>query len=145
MNSGAWVVLQNCHLYKSFMSDLEKKVFEIAETKSNVNPDFRLFLTSMPCTFFPISVLQGGIKITIEPPKGIRANLLGTLSTLSDKKLEACKRPEAFKKLVFGICFFHAVIQERRKFGPLGWNIRYEFNESDLETSLTILRNLLGK
>ncbi len=46
---------------------------------------------------------------------------------------------------MWGLTYFHAIIQERRKFGPLGWNIRYEFNDSDLETSTKVVKMLLDE
>lgn len=145
--NGDWVMLQNCHLAKSWMNMLETIVINFSTEVNEIHPDFRLYLTSMPADYFPVSVLQNGVKLTTEPPRGLKANLKRTYQNFTnpDVFLNDSKKPDAWKKLVFGLSFFHAILQERRKFGPLGWNIRYDFNDSDLETSLTMLRIFLDE
>lgn len=122
VDTGAWVCLQNCHLAESWMPTLERIVEEVRPETTNA--DFRLWLTAMPSPRFPVLVLQNGIKMTCEPPKGMRSNLLGSFESLDPVWFEASARPSVFKKLVYGLAYFHANALERRKYGPLGWNIR---------------------
>jgi len=63
----------------------------------------------------------------------LRNNLLKTYTNLEDKELDASKKPDEFKKLLFGFCLFHAIIQDRRKFGAIGWNNFYDFTNEDLD------------
>ena len=97
----------------------------------------------MPCDYFPVAILQNGVKLTTEPPKGLKSNMYKSYSEMPTDYFEGGDKPSQWKKLLFSLAFFHGVVQERRKFGPLGWNIRYEFNDSDFETSYTLLRNFL--
>lgn len=128
VSQGKWVLLQNCHLMISWMPKLEQIVEQIT---TQAHPDFRLWLTSAPSPQFPVAVLQNAVKMTMEPPTGLKNNLLQSYEGISNRDLNDCAKPKEFKKLMFALAYFHAIIQDRRKFGSIGWNIRYEFSEED--------------
>ncbi len=106
--------------------------------------DFRVWLTTEPTPQFPIGILQRALKIVTEPPNGLKLNMINSYSKITDDMLNQCPH-KAFKPLVYVLSFFHAVVQERRKYGKVGWNIPYDFNESDFATSLMLLNTYLTK
>ncbi|CDS41066.1 dynein heavy chain [Echinococcus multilocularis] len=143
MRNGNWVFLANCHLSLSWMPQLDKLVEQMGGEQTH--GEFRLWLSSSPTPHFPISILQAGIKMTTEPPKGLRANMKRLYQIVKEDQFSACTKPEKYKKLLFCLCFFHAVLIERRKFRMLGWNVAYEFNDADFEVSENILSTYLDQ
>lgn len=89
IKKGHWVFLANCHLMTSWLPSLDKLVEGLEGAKPHKS--FRLWLSSNPCAAFPISLLQAGLKMTTEPPKGLRANLLRLYNGISEDSFRACK------------------------------------------------------
>merc|ERR1719161_1863903 len=129
---GGWVLLANCHLAVSWLPELDRLCERMSP--EDTHNDFRLWLTSMPTPVFPSLLLQNSVKMTNEPPKGLRANLLGTFAKMDDELFAQSSNQVAFRRLVFAFSFFHAVVLARRKFGPIGWNIPYAFTNEDFTT-----------
>ena len=136
---GHWVMLQNVHLMPDFLLELEKKLAIFANEGSD--PSFRLFLTSDPSPSIPIGLLERSIKLTNEPPAGLKANLLRAFTFFIREEFE--EKDTKVKTILFSLCYFHAVVAERRKFGPQGWNRSYPFNTGDLIISMNVLYNYL--
>ncbi|XP_071833092.1 dynein axonemal heavy chain 6-like isoform X4 [Apostichopus japonicus] len=145
---GRWVFLQNCHLAASFMPRLEALVEGFNKPNADIDPQFRLWLSSKPDPSFPVSILQTGLKMTVESPQGLKANLLRSLGSggsgaVTDALWEDNAAGPDWKSLLFGLCFFNAIVNERKKYGALGFNIPYEFSASDLEVSIQVLHMLM--
>jgi dynein heavy chain len=136
---GHWVMLQNVHLMPDFLLDLEKKLAAFALEGSD--PSFRLFLTSDPCEYIPIGLLERSIKLTNEPPAGLKANLLRAFTFFIREEFED-KDPKV-KTILFSLCYFHSMMLERRKFGAKGFNMQYPFSIGDLRDSAIVLQNYL--
>ena len=231
IKNGAWVLLQNCHLFTSFMPDLAAivqslqqdytdtpiDISKVKEEQTNsseknngeanskeknsnkekdkdkdskqhhkkdtkvekekdpfdnvVNPNFRLWLTSMPVKTFPVSILQNSLKLTTEPPSGIKANIKKLFNEITEEKTNPKTKPistidkkpeeikeeqekqdkdnlvkkQHFTKLLYSLSLFHAVLQERKKFGPIGFNLRYDFNQGDFDTSSELVNIYLSE
>lgn len=137
---GHWLMLQNCHLLVKWLRELEKQL----EKLSKPHPDFRLWITTEPTSNFPIGILQRSLKVVTEPPNGLKLNLRNTYFKISGSFDKACPHSQ-FRPLVFVLSFFHAVVQERRKYGKIGWNIIYDFNDSDFHVCVDILKTYLNK
>uniref|UniRef100_A0A671VWY7 Dynein axonemal heavy chain 17 n=1 Tax=Sparus aurata TaxID=8175 RepID=A0A671VWY7_SPAAU len=143
--NGHWVILQNIHLVARWLGTLEKLLEQHAEGS---NENFRVFVSAEPSStpeghIIPQGILENSIKITNEPPTGMHANLHKALDNFNQDTLDMCARENEFKSILFALCYFHAVVAERRKFGPQGWNRSYPFNTGDLTISINVLYNYL--
>jgi dynein heavy chain 1 len=135
--TGVWVLLKNVHLAPTWLAHLEKRLHSLSPA-----PGFRLFLTMETNPVIPVNILRQSRIIMNEPPPGVRANLLDTLRGISHARLQTGPAEKA--RLYFLLSWFHAVVQERLRYLPIGWSKGYEFNDSDFDTAVSTIDSWLG-
>ena len=121
-----------------------KKLEAIFDGLNKPDKAFRLWLTTSPTDKFPLGILQKSLKVVTEPPDGLAQNIKNTYSKLTEEIIEACPMWQ-FKPMLYVLSFFHAVIQERKKFGKIGWNVASDFNMSDYQISYELIDLYLKK
>ena len=151
-NVGRWVLLKNVHLAPSWLMQLEKRLHSL---KPHAN--FRLLLTAeinpkLPVTIIQVRLacarctyaaherapaLQASRVLVFEPSTGLKANLLRSVSSIPGSRIT--KAPTERSRLYFLLCWFHALVQERLRYRPIGWANSYEFSDSDLRVACDTL------
>ncbi|KAF4019994.1 hypothetical protein G4228_011768 [Cervus hanglu yarkandensis] len=142
---GHWVMLQNVHLVAKWLRTLEKLLERFSQGSHR---DYRVFMSaeSAPTPsehVIPQGLLENSIKITNEPPTGMLANLHAALYNFDQDTLEVCSKEQEFKSILFSLCYFHACVAGRLRFGPQGWSRRYPFSPGDLTICANVLCNYL--
>eukprot|EP00928_Gymnodinium_smaydae_P021973 TRINITY_DN18608_c0_g3_i2.p1 TRINITY_DN18608_c0_g3~~TRINITY_DN18608_c0_g3_i2.p1 ORF type:complete len:2564 (-),score=332.72 TRINITY_DN18608_c0_g3_i2:161-7795(-) len=138
--TGGWVILQNCHLGINYMCEIEDTLTKTID----IEDDYRLWITCEITSRFPIGLLQMSIKVTLEPPAGLKAQMHRTYTTMISQEVLDKVDHDKWRMLLYTMAFMHSIVQERRKFGPIGWCVPYEFNNSDLDASLLFLEKHLS-
>ena len=136
---GHWIILNNVHLMPRWLVELEKRLDEYALAGSHEK--FRIFLSSDASNAIPIGILNRSIKITNEPPAGLKANIKRAFASLNKEAFE--EGEGKMKSILFGLCHFHAVMLERKQYGPMGYNMMYPFSIGDLRDSSSVLSNYM--
>jgi dynein heavy chain len=137
---GHWVFLNNVHLMPKWLHAMEKKLESYA-SQAGIHPDFRVFFSSDPSVSIPINILDRCIKITSDPPSGLRANMKQAFACFSKETYEELE--SRTKGILLGLIQFHAVMVERKKFGAKGFNMNYPFSLGDLTCSFQVLKNYM--
>ncbi len=98
-------------------------------------------MSTFPFSDFPIFLLQNSIKVSNDPPKGVKKNMqliyTQIISSINETNFyNSCEKMYEWRKLFLSLAFFHSIIIERKRFGPIGWNLPYNFNHNDFDISM---------
>jgi dynein heavy chain len=146
---GGWIFLQNVHLMQSWLKDLELKLEELCPI---AHENFRVFISSEPppadmptMSIIPEAILQRCLKVANEAPADLKANMRRAFAHFSQEKIDRSSKKNEYKSILFALCYFHAVVSGRKKFGNQGWSRIYNFNDGDLTICADVLHNYLEK
>lgn len=88
--------------------------------------------------------MQSCIKVANEAPSDLKSNLSRAWSEFTETWIEGSTKPAPFKACLFTLCFYHAIVQGRRRFGQQGWSKRYSFNTGDLRVCANVLMDYVN-
>eukprot|EP00759_Apiculatamorpha_spiralis_P055872 PhF_6_TR7914/c0_g1_i1/m.11798/K10408/DNAH; dynein heavy chain, axonemal len=133
---GGWLMIANIHLVPDWLHKLEQKVSNLTES---VHANFRLILTSEPCHYVPVPLLQVSVKVSTAPPRGVKQNILLASERITPDQYDVFAQYQELHFAVSCLTFLYAVLLERSAFGTMGWNQSIDFSFEDVHAGADIL------
>jgi dynein heavy chain 2 len=137
---GGWLYLANLHLVTAWLPTLDKELSSLSSS-GRLHPSFRLWASAEPSTL-PPALASGALKVAVEPPPGMGANLARTYAGWTEQYLRSGS--PARTQVLALLAWFHAVVQERRAYAPQGWVTPYEFGPGDLRVGAGLVDGLMA-
>ncbi|RHY13104.1 hypothetical protein DYB25_007654, partial [Aphanomyces astaci] len=131
---GHWLLLRNVHLCPSWLVTVEKKLYSVRES---AHKDFRLFLTSEIHPHLPVNLVRLCDVFVFEPPSGVKASMQRSLEDVPADRVN--QSPTERGRLFLLLAWFHALVQERLRYVPIGWSKAYEFSQSDFKGACDVV------
>jgi dynein heavy chain, axonemal len=133
------------HMNEDLLPRLAALAISPMEDASTPHHRFRLFISSAPSSALPLLLLDVATTIAIDAPQRLRAQLQATLASLDEGVWSSPDGmlPTMWSDILVALALFHSVALQRRKFGPLGWNVPYDFTPADLTSLLAIARHCM--
>jgi len=139
---GSWLIFENADCCDGFFTEIEMTLGLLQGKKPHA--EFRCWIVhSSEHVQISSNLLQHCSKVVLEPPSGLKANLDILYSSFTDSQLDGPKKTGKYKKILFSLCYLHAVLIEREKFKPQESLRRYEFTQADFDMGHSILISML--
>ena len=130
----------------SWVPKLERLLEVVAE---DAHEDFRCFISAEPPPMpsmrnMPESLMQSCVKVANKASSDAKSSLIRAWDNISrptPDTFESCSKPNIMKACLFSLCWFHAVVCGRRRFGQQGWSRKYSFNTGDLLICSNVLKS----
>lgn len=138
IKSPHWLFIENIHTSEAGISYLGSFVEQMGQ--DSAHPEFRLWLSSRVTDKFSKNLLQRSVKMMDVTTAGLKGRVQKALleSRSAARTMEACPQKAILQNFVHPLCLLHGILLERQRFGPISWNNKADFSESDLQLSFEV-------
>lgn len=136
---GHWILVDDIDLCPKFLNNFDYVLQMISIPNSDTEDNFRAFILASPDIYLPAHILHSSVRYADD---GTNMSNYRNQPCLSDEVIQLLEanltNTDSMQKMIY-FCSLNGLIHERRQFKHFGWNLPYEFTDSDLMCALSIV------